>query len=95
MSETNDITPEQAIELFEIARGVVLDALVCKVPDFDIHADRERYWQLVDCAVEIAKLTAPVRLESVLSIIDEFAALALKIALIQQEGKGESYARFH
>ena len=91
--ETDDITPHQAAQGFENARDFILDAILRTVPGFDIHADRERFWQLVDCGVQVEKLLNPVRLEEVLSIVDEFAALALKIA-IQQE-QGESHAHLH
>ncbi len=89
MNEPDTKVVEQA---YEIARDFILDAILRKFPAFNIHAleaqDPELFWQLVDCGVRVAKLTNPVRLESVLSIIDEFAALSLKIAL-QQEGESK------
>jgi len=93
MSEINDITPEQAVKLFETGRGVILDEILRKVPDFDIHhADEEHFRALVLLGVKVAKLTAPVRVESVLEIIDQFASLIVEVARNQ---KGESHAHFH
>jgi len=87
------ITPKEAEPAFEAARACVLDEILRRFPAFNIHAlkahDPDLYWQLVDCGVRVEKLTNPVRLESVLSIVDEFAAAAFNIALTQE---GESHA---
>jgi len=45
MSEINDITPEQAVKLFETGRGVILDEILRKVPDFDIHHANEEHFR--------------------------------------------------
>ena len=82
----NLITPAAAQQAFALTQDLVIVALVRMFPEFDIHAlDREAFWSIADCGVQIAKLKAPVRIDDVLRITDEFVEKIFNAVCNQKE----------